>query len=93
MVQERPAQVERRLSAILAGDVAGYSRLMQNDEDGTHAKPSTLLADALERMHRKRPKHDAGDEGERNVKCGGMNSRSTFPQQGTRVKVQASFRR
>jgi hypothetical protein len=26
MVQERPVRVERRLSAILAADVAGYSR-------------------------------------------------------------------
>ena len=28
-------RVERRLSAILAGDVAGYSRLMGTDEEGT----------------------------------------------------------
>jgi hypothetical protein len=28
MVQEPPVRVERRLSAILAADVAGYSRLM-----------------------------------------------------------------
>jgi len=26
----------RRLAAILAADVAGYSRLMGVDEDGTH---------------------------------------------------------
>src|SRR5579864_6808178 len=31
------ARVERRLAAILAGDVAGYSRLMGNDEEGTLA--------------------------------------------------------
>ena len=37
MVQERPVRVERRLSAILAADVAGYSRLMHNDEEATHA--------------------------------------------------------
>jgi adenylate cyclase len=37
MVQERPDRVERRLSAILAADVAGYSRLMHNDEEATHA--------------------------------------------------------
>ncbi|HET9175905.1 MAG TPA: adenylate/guanylate cyclase domain-containing protein, partial [Pseudolabrys sp.] len=30
-------QVERRLAAILAADVAGYSRLMGADEEGTHA--------------------------------------------------------
>ena len=44
MVQERPVRVERRLSAILAADVAGYSRLMHNDEEATHAKLTMLLA-------------------------------------------------
>jgi hypothetical protein len=29
------ASVERRLAAILAGDVVGYSRLMGVDEEGT----------------------------------------------------------
>ena len=29
-------RVERKLSAILAADVAGYSRLMGIDEEGTH---------------------------------------------------------
>jgi adenylate cyclase len=29
------ARVERRLAAILAADVAGYSRLMERDEAGT----------------------------------------------------------
>ena len=33
MAEER---VERRLTAILAADVAGYSRLMGIDEEGTH---------------------------------------------------------
>src|ERR1700681_1264261 len=31
------ARVERRLAAILAADVAGYSRLVGLDEEGTHA--------------------------------------------------------
>ena len=35
MVQEQPSRVERRLSAILAADVAGYSRLMGLDKVGT----------------------------------------------------------
>src|SRR5262249_21842605 len=48
MVQERPVRVERRLSAILAADVAGYSRLMHNDEEATHAKLSALFADAVD---------------------------------------------
>jgi class 3 adenylate cyclase len=48
MVQERPVRVERRLSAILAADVAGYSRLMHNDEEATHAKLTALLTDAVD---------------------------------------------
>src|SRR5262249_54418572 len=31
----REVHMERRLSAILAADIAGYSRLMGEDEDGT----------------------------------------------------------
>ena len=48
MVQERPVRVERRLSAILAADVAGYSRLMHSDEETTHAKLTALLAGGVE---------------------------------------------
>src|SRR5215831_13339527 len=33
-----PARVERRLAAILAADVAGYSRLIGTDEEGTLAR-------------------------------------------------------
>src|SRR5215467_999260 len=47
MVQERPVRVERRLSAILAADVAGYSRLMHREEEVTHAKLTALLTDAV----------------------------------------------
>jgi TolB-like protein len=47
MVQERPVRVERRLSAILAADVAGYSRLMHHDEEATHAKLAALLVEAI----------------------------------------------
>src|SRR5437773_2892337 len=47
MVQERPGRVERRLSAILAADVAGYSRLMHHDEEATHANLTALLADGV----------------------------------------------
>jgi adenylate cyclase len=34
-------RVERRLAAILAADVVGYSRLMGEDEAGTHARLRT----------------------------------------------------
>jgi adenylate cyclase len=48
MVQQRPVRVERRLSAILAADVAGYSRLMHHDEEATHAKLTALLTEAVD---------------------------------------------
>jgi len=47
MPQEPPSRVERRLSAILAADVAGYSRLMHSDEEATHSKLTTLVADPV----------------------------------------------
>ncbi len=42
------ARVERRLAAILAGDVAGYSRLMGADEEGTHARLNAHRREFLE---------------------------------------------
>jgi TolB-like protein/class 3 adenylate cyclase len=41
------ARVGRRLAAIVAADVAGYSRLMHSDEEGTYTKLAALLADAV----------------------------------------------
>ena len=43
MTSER---VERRLAAVLAADVAGYSRLMGRDEEGTLARLKSLLRDS-----------------------------------------------
>src|SRR3982751_3643175 len=48
MDQKQPARVGRRLSAILAADVAGYSRLMHGDKEGTHARLTALLANVIE---------------------------------------------
>src|SRR6201997_2490358 len=64
MVQERPVRVERRLSAILAADVAGYSRLMHDDEEATHAKLTALLARGVDPAiaeHRGRIVKNTGD--------------------------------
>ncbi|MGT2435025.1 adenylate/guanylate cyclase domain-containing protein [Bradyrhizobium betae] len=44
MVQDQSIRIERRLSAILAADVSGYSRLMHLNEEATHAKLMALLA-------------------------------------------------
>jgi hypothetical protein len=39
--------VERKLAAILAADVAGYSRLMGMDEEGTHERLRAHLRDLV----------------------------------------------
>ena len=38
----------RRLAAILAADVAGYSRLMGEDEEGTHKRLEAHLRELIE---------------------------------------------
>jgi TolB-like protein/class 3 adenylate cyclase len=40
--------VERRLAAILAADVAGYSRLMGADEEGTHERLRGLFREVVD---------------------------------------------
>ncbi len=40
--------MERRLAAILATDVVGYSRLIRTDEEGTLAALKTLRADLID---------------------------------------------
>ena len=57
-------RVERRLAAILAADVAGYSRLMGEDEEGTLASLKTLrreLIDAKVKEHYGRLVKTTGD--------------------------------
>jgi TolB-like protein/class 3 adenylate cyclase len=41
-------QVERRLAAILAADVVGYSRLIEADEEGTLGRLKTLRAEIID---------------------------------------------
>jgi adenylate cyclase len=41
-------QVERQLVAIVAADIAGYSRLMGTDEEGTLAKLKSCRRDIIE---------------------------------------------
>src|ERR1700686_4044694 len=54
----------RRLTAILAADVAGYSRLMGADEEGTHARLKAHLRQLIDpkiREHRGRIVKNTGD--------------------------------
>src|ERR1700755_3340667 len=56
--------VERRLAAILVADVAGYSRLMGVDEEGTHERLRGHLRDLIEPKiaeHRGRVVKNTGD--------------------------------
>ncbi|MGB7008324.1 MAG: adenylate/guanylate cyclase domain-containing protein, partial [Pseudolabrys sp.] len=58
------ARVERRLAAILAADVAGYSRLMGVDEEGTLAalkEERTKVIDPKIAEHRGRIVKTTGD--------------------------------
>jgi len=63
MEQEQPARVGRRLAAIVAADVAGYSRLMGLDEVGTaHTlREHRKVTDALVAKHGGRIVKTAGD--------------------------------
>jgi len=57
-------RVERRLTAILAADVAGYGRLTSLDEEGTHAQLQDhlrLLVDPKIAEHRGRIVKNTGD--------------------------------
>jgi adenylate cyclase len=54
----------RRLTAILAADVAGYSRLMGADEEGTHERLKAHLGELVNpkiRQHRGRIVKNTGD--------------------------------
>src|SRR4029077_13553163 len=56
--------VERRLAAILAADVAGYSRLMGVDEEGTHERLKAHLRELVNpkiKDHRGRVIKNTGD--------------------------------
>ena len=63
MVLEQPSRVGRRLSAIVAADVAGYSRLMGLDEAGTARilREHRAIADAVVAQHGGRIVKTTGD--------------------------------
>src|SRR6201993_2630360 len=83
MVQEQPVRLERRLAAILAADVAGYSRLMHRDEEATHAKLTALLVEAV---------HPAvAEHGGRIVKNTGDGFLAEFPSAVEAVRAAMQF--
>jgi len=62
-MEEQPARVGRRLAAIVAADVAGYSRLMGLDEVGTARtlREHRKVTDALVAKHGGRLVKSTGD--------------------------------
>ncbi len=63
MIPTNPKPLERKLAAILYADVAGYSRLTAEDEEGTHRALSACL-DAITvsiEKHHGKVLHFAGD--------------------------------
>jgi TolB-like protein/class 3 adenylate cyclase len=83
MVEERPVRVERRLAAILAAHVAGYSRLMHHDEEATHAKLTVLLTDGVTPA--------ISDHGGRIVKNTGDGFLAEFPSAVQAVRAAVQF--
>jgi class 3 adenylate cyclase len=54
----------RRLTAILAADLAGYARLMRADEEGTHERLKAHLRELIEpkiAQHRGRTVKNTGE--------------------------------
>jgi adenylate cyclase len=82
-------RVQRRLAAIMAADVVGYSRLMEADEEGTRARLRSLQAELID------PKIAA--DGGRIVKTMGDGILAEFPSAVDAVRnalaVQAAVRR
>ena len=78
-------RVERRLAAILAADVAGYSRLMGVDEEGTHER---LKAHFSQVVHPKIQEHRG-----RIVKNTGDGLLAEFPSALNAVRCAAEIQR
>jgi TolB-like protein/class 3 adenylate cyclase len=83
MVQERSGRFGRRLTTILAADVAGYSRLMHDDEETTHARLTALLNNAIEPA--------IAEHGGRIVKNTGDGFLAEFPSAVEAVRAAAPF--
>src|SRR5258708_24306584 len=79
MTEER---VERRLMAILAADVAGYSRLMGADEEGTLAALKMLRREVVDPKDQGAPRPHRQHDGRRSAqrvrkrgRCGSLRGR------------------
>jgi TolB-like protein/class 3 adenylate cyclase/tetratricopeptide (TPR) repeat protein len=83
MAEAHPGRVGRRLAAIVAADVAGYSRLMGLDEEATHARFTALLKDTIEPA--------IAEHGGRIVKSTGDGFLAEFPSAVEAVRAAMRF--
>src|SRR6202171_1102484 len=83
MVQEQQTGLGRRLSAILAADVAGYPRVRHADEEATHARLAAVLAGAAEPV--------IAEHGGRIVKNTGDGFLAEFPSAVEAVRAATHF--
>jgi class 3 adenylate cyclase len=73
----------RRLAAVLAADVAGYSRLMHADEEGTHTRFTALMTGTIEPA--------TAEHGGRIVKSTGDGFLAEFPSAVEAAKCALQF--
>jgi class 3 adenylate cyclase len=83
MAGKRRGSSGRRLSAIMAADVAGYSRLMHDDEEATHGSLTALLDDVI--------KPTVAAHGGRIVKNTGDGFLAEFPSAVLAVRAASRF--
>jgi TolB-like protein/class 3 adenylate cyclase/tetratricopeptide (TPR) repeat protein len=84
VAQERSGR-GRRLAAIMVADVAGYSRLMHDEEEATHARVTALLKDVIE--------PSVAEHGGRIVKHTGDGFLAEFPSAVEAVRAAVHFQR
>jgi TolB-like protein/class 3 adenylate cyclase/Flp pilus assembly protein TadD len=83
MAKVHRGRVGRRLAAIVVADAAGYSRLMHDDEEATHARFTALLKDAIEPA--------IAEHGGRIVKSTGDGFLAEFPSAVEAVRAAVQF--
>ena len=83
------ARAERRLAAILAADVVGYSRLIERDERGTLARLKALPQGAGRAAPRRAPRPDRQAHGRRRALS---SSRASSTRSPARSRSSAAWR-
>ena len=79
----------RRLAAILAADVAGYSRLMGADEEGTHERLRAHLHELVEpKIKEHRHRIDRSRSGNQPELCSWLGDKRDFKALGRATRTR-----